>query len=96
MIKGVAGQHCRSGAALLCALMLLAGCSGVEEKRQAYRQSESIAPLKIPAPLNAPDSSNAFMLPELQSRPAPDAPPFNTRPPAATNLPIDTKTESQE
>lgn len=80
---------------LFCAL-LTAGCGAVEERRQAYRASESIEPLRIPAGLTAPASAEALPLPGLLSRPAADAPPFDTRPPAPANLPAESPPEPKE
>lgn len=77
---------------VLVATLLATGCGVVEEKRQAYRASESIAPLQLPDSLDSPVSNEALLLPELQqSRLAADAPPFNTRPPAPANLPVEVK-----
>jgi len=83
-----------SAGALLLSALLVSGCSIVEEKRQAYRQSESIAPLQLPESLTSPASDDALMVPVLQqSRPATDAPPFDTRPPAPANPPPEVKPE---
>jgi uncharacterized lipoprotein len=87
----------RSAALLFFATFCLAGCSIVDEKRQAYRHSESIAPLQLPESLTPPESADALTLPVLQqSRPAADAQPFDTRPPAPANLPAEAKPELKE
>lgn len=83
--------------ALLVATLLASGCSVVDEKRQAYRASESSAPLQLPDTLTSPASDNALVLPLLRDeRPAADAPPFDTRPPAPANLPVEAKPETKE
>ena len=93
---------CRSaGLLLLSTALLLGGCSIVNEKRHAYRHSESIAPLQLPESLTPPSMGEALMLPVFQQQPpAADAPPFDTRPPAPVNLPAEvkpgTKPESKE
>ncbi len=59
-------------------LVLLAGChpfrhfSYACHKKQSYQQATSIAPLKIPSGLDAPDTTNALRLPAL-NEPAPPA-----------------------
>jgi uncharacterized lipoprotein len=66
------------GIALLVLLLPLAGgCHlfrGATAKAchgpQAYQEARSMAPLKIPAGLDAPDTSNALRLPQL-NEPAP-------------------------
>ena len=89
-------RHCLS-VVLVTTALLATGCSAVKEKRQAYRSSESIAPLQVPDSLSRPSSDEALMLPEFQQpRPAADAPPFDTRPPEATNLPVEIKPEVKE
>lgn len=90
--------QCRSVSLMLTAAALLAsGCSVVDEKRQAYRASESIAPLQVPDALTNPASDEALVLPVLQQpRPAASAPPFDTRPPAPTNLPVEVTPEVKE
>jgi uncharacterized lipoprotein len=86
----------RGAGALLLAALSISACSVVEEKRQAYRQSESIAPLQLPDSLTPPASADALTLPVLQSRPAAAAVPFDTRPPAPVNLPAEIKPEPKE
>ena len=68
----------KSGTALLClgaALTLLGGCkaiSGVTScpHDEPYTKSASTAPLRVPAGLDAPDTSQALKLPTL-NEPAP-------------------------
>ena len=67
-----------------CVVALLSACSGVEEKRHEYRQSESIAPLKMPANVAQPYSPEQLMVPEV-SKDVLGEEPFDTRPPV--NLP---------
>lgn len=72
---------------LLAAIVVVAGCGVVEEKRQAYRASESIAPLRLPESLTPPANDYALMLPDLRS--AAVAGPFDSRPPAPVDLPVE-------
>ena len=51
-------------AVLLSLALLSLGCSVAEQKRQLYRQSQIIAPLKIPADLQQPQGED--MLPVFQ------------------------------
>jgi len=58
-------------------LLALAGChvfrhmsSGGCHESQGYMQAQTLAPLRIPAGLDAPDTANALRLPELKE-PAP-------------------------
>lgn len=57
-------------------LMLTAGCHPFRHltyachKKQPYMQASSVAPLKIPTGLDAPDTTNALRLPAL-NEPAP-------------------------
>lgn len=94
---GVSMTQWRSTGVLLAAALFASGCSVVDEKRQAYRASESSAPLQLPDALTPPATDNALVLPVLQgARPAADAPPFDTRPPAPANLPVEAKPETRE
>ena len=56
-------------------IVLLSACSVVDEKRQAYRQAESLPPLQIPVGLDRPDERHALMLPEVQPYDAPSIEP---------------------
>lgn len=68
-------------AVLLCSLVVLfSACSGVEEKRHAYKQSESLAPLKLPQGITLPHGSENLAVPEVD-RSALGGEPFVTRPP---------------
>ena len=51
-------------AVLLSVALLSLGCSVAEEKRQLYRQSQIVEPLKIPAGLQQPQGKD--MLPVFQ------------------------------
>ncbi len=82
----------RAGLLLLAAVLLASGCSAVEEKRQAYRASESIAPLRLPDSLTPPANHDALMLPELGS--TADVP-FDARPPLPVNFPPAVKSETK-
>ncbi|HET9391208.1 MAG TPA: hypothetical protein VFO44_16290 [Steroidobacteraceae bacterium] len=64
---------------LLACLMILSGCHPLRALRnvrgschdvQPYTKAQSIAPLRIPAGLDAPDTSNALHVPAL-NEPAP-------------------------
>jgi uncharacterized lipoprotein len=65
-------------AALLCMMSMLAGLSGCRSwfhsntcnKPQAYQSASSVPPLKVPAGLDAVDTSTALKLPAL-NEPAP-------------------------
>ena len=61
--------------------MPLSACSGVEQKRLEYRQSQSTAPLKMPVGLQVPQSKDALPLHQVN----PDAVEVDTKPPV--NLP---------
>jgi len=68
----------QSGTALLClgaALSLLGGCHAFHSMNacphgEAYTKSTSVAPLRVPAGMDAPDTSQALKLPAL-NEPAP-------------------------
>ena len=77
MIKTVFKQAFAAG--LL--LAVITGCSVVEEKRQAYRQAESVPPLELPQYLDATSSDSALMVPEVKSTEAPNPapPPYNPK-----------------
>jgi len=68
----------KSGTALLClgaALTLLSGCGAIRSVTscphdEPYTKSASVAPLRTPAGLDAPDTSQALKLPAL-NEPAP-------------------------
>ena len=80
--------------AILAALVGLTGCkhlrtlgSACHDPNKPYMRAQSIAPLKIPAGLDAPDAANALKVPTLNT-PAPpprkktdpcldEPPPFN-------------------
>ncbi len=54
------------------------GCSVAEEKRLLYRQSEIIAPLKIPAGMQQPRGQEVFAVPQVEALEALDiTPPVN-------------------
>ena len=82
-------------AGLLLAVIFIAACSGAEEKRQVYRQSKPIAPLKVPAPLVVPSSDKALMLPIIapseQLKPLAEDEEFDPKPPV--DLPQEAKSE---
>ena len=67
------------GILLLCALALcLDGCrlfrgasSQSCHESRGYAQAQSVPPLKIPAGLDAPDTSSALRLPDLKEPPPP-------------------------
>lgn len=50
---------------LLLAVILLPACSSLEKERLVYQQSQSIAPLKVPAGLNAPQGENELPVPKV-------------------------------
>jgi uncharacterized lipoprotein len=52
---------------LLLAAVLLPACSALEKERFIYRQSQGIAPLKIPAGLDAPRGENELPLPAVDT-----------------------------
>jgi uncharacterized lipoprotein len=59
----------------LAALPLLGGCHWLARTNschntQAYQNAQSVAPLKIPAGLDAPETTNALRIPPL-NEPAP-------------------------
>jgi len=90
-------RKCVVGVAVLAGIVLLAGCHPIRAIRNVggschdakpYQKAASIAPLKIPAGLEAPDTSTALHIPALNT-PEPPArkltdpcleqpPPFNT------------------
>jgi len=62
----------------LAPLLLLNGCHALRSlaaachKTQPYMSASSVAPLKVPAGLDAPDTTNALRLPALnEPRPPP-------------------------
>jgi uncharacterized lipoprotein len=68
----------KSGTALLClgaALTLLGGCHSLGgpscPRGEPYTKSTSVAPLRIPAGVDAPDTSQALKLPALNEPAAP-------------------------
>jgi uncharacterized lipoprotein len=73
---------------LLLVLFAMSACSGVEQKRQVYLQSESIAPLEIPEGLTTPQSNEALPLPQVN----PLAELVDSTPPV--NLPDEPSAES--
>jgi uncharacterized lipoprotein len=66
----------RALAWLALPLLFAAGCHPFRHftyschKKQVYQEASSVPPLKIPAGLDAPDTSNALRLPQL-NEPAP-------------------------
>jgi uncharacterized lipoprotein len=91
----------RGIALLILLLPLVIGCHVFRSARarachgqQPYQQAQSVAPLKIPTGLDAPDTTNALRLPTL-NEPAPpprsgkqpcldEPPPFKVTQPAKT------------
>jgi uncharacterized lipoprotein len=83
--------------AVLVALALLSGCHALRSRSCAapknYQGAASVAPLKIPAGLDAPETASALRIPALNEPPAPprdphapclDEPPsFKVKKPAA-------------
>lgn len=60
---------------LVAVLLTLQGCRAIVgscHDPQAYQQAQSAKPLQIPAGLEAPDTRNALVIPEL-NEPAPPA-----------------------
>jgi outer membrane protein assembly factor BamC len=51
-------------AALVAVMVALAGCSSVEEKRQAYKGAQAEAPLDVPPRLTLPPQQDALKIPE--------------------------------
>jgi len=71
------------------ALLVLGGCHSLRSvgschKPQPYENARSVAPLKIPSGLDAPDTANALRLPVL-NEPAP--PPRSGRAPCLDEPP---------
>lgn len=60
----------------------LAGCSSVEEKRQAYKEAQAEAPLEVPPPLTLPPQQDALIVPEK-------AVPVETAPKESSAKPVD-------
>ena len=69
--------------------MVLPACSGVEQQRLEYRQSQSVAPLEMPAGLQAPQSKEALPLHPVN----PEADEVDAAPPV--NLPEDLQKTSE-
>lgn len=67
--------------AVALSLALVAGCSSVEKKRQAYRGAQAEAPLEVPPTLSLPPQDDAFKIPEKVAAPA--------AAPGATTQPVD-------
>ncbi len=65
-------------AVLVSVVLLSLGCSVAEEKRQLYRQSQIIEPLKIPAGLQQPQGEDMLSVPQVVgSEPVDVTPPVN-------------------
>lgn len=65
-------------AVLVSVVLLSLGCSVAEEKRQLYRQSQIIEPLKIPAGLQQPQGEDMLAVPQVAaSEPVDVTPPVN-------------------
>jgi len=63
---------------LVSVALLSLGCSVAEEKRQLYRQSQIIEPLKIPAGLQRPQGGDVLAVPEVvASEPVDVTPPVS-------------------
>ena len=75
---------------LVVVTVLMLACSGVEEKRGQYRQSQTIEPLKIPPGLQAPTSDAALQLPQVKNDAAVGV---DAKPPV--NLPEDALVEPE-
>jgi hypothetical protein len=61
---------------LVPALLSLSGCKALSSNschaaQQAYMQAQSVAPLKVPTGLDAPDTTNALRIPTLNEPPPP-------------------------
>ena len=82
----------RAGWLFLAVVLLASGCSAVEEKRQAYRTSASLAPLQLPASLTPPTHRDALLLPEVA---ATAGAPFDRRPPRPANFPPEVTSETK-
>lgn len=75
---------------LLLVMLSALGCSVAEEKRQLYRQSQMIAPLKIPAGMQQPKGQDMLAVPHVESlEPLDISPPVNL-PEALLSKPQDT------
>ena len=66
----------RMGLWLAPLLLALSGCHSLRgvgscHKPQPYMNASSVAPLKVPAGLDAPDTTNALRLPALNEPPPP-------------------------
>ncbi len=72
-------KQSQAGLAVLVLLVLSSqGCSVAEEKRLLYRQSEIIAPLKIPAGMQQPQGVERFAVPQVKNvDPVDITPPVN-------------------
>jgi hypothetical protein len=83
-------QRCAVGI-LLTSCVLLGACRGGPSascaKPGVYTQAESVAPLRIPAGLDAPDTRGALRVPDLNEPEAPRAPdaPCLDQPPKFSN-----------
>lgn len=63
----MAGSRLCRAVTLLAVATILPACSGIEQKRLEYRHSRSIAPLEIPAGLDAPQSETVLPVPEVSA-----------------------------
>lgn len=65
-------------AVLVLVVLSSLGCSVAEEKRQLYRQSQIIEPLKIPAGMQQPQGEDMLAVPQVVvSEPVDVTPPVN-------------------
>jgi uncharacterized lipoprotein len=96
-----AGRTLGLGLLLLLLLPLMSGCHALRNASsrachapQQYQKAQTVPPLKIPAGLDAPDTSNALRLPSLNEPGPPvrkgtepcldEPPPFKVTHPAKT------------
>jgi len=79
--------------ALFACLALLGGCKALTGRTcnnpQGYEDAHSVAPLKIPVGLDAPNTRNAMRIPDLNEPVAPRGPdaPWLGEPPPEANVP---------